>query len=105
MKALDDVLSELTLRAISDDYEDFATIIRDVTEWVTERGLIATREQILSALEKLTSDGYAQAFFLSAGPPGKAERVPYSPQSLDKLCFYVTPKGKNLARKFQGTWS
>jgi hypothetical protein len=105
MKELDQSLRELVLRAISDDYENFDRILEDVTGWAAERHFTPDRLSILRALEGLISDGYAQAYLLSSGPPGKAEAVMYSADCLDELWFYVTLEGKQLTRKLQKEWN
>jgi hypothetical protein len=91
-------LREYTLRAISDDYEEFERVLRDVTAFALQEGTTADRHATVTALEQLIADGYAQAYVLSAEPPGKAEAVAYSPSRLTALWFYVTPKGKQAAR-------
>jgi hypothetical protein len=105
MKDLDRTFREYALRAISDDYEEFEKILQDVTGWAAACGVTPDRSSTLRALEELIRDGYAQAYILSAVPPGKAEAVSYSLDRLDELWFYVTPKGKRLARQLHKEWS
>jgi hypothetical protein len=102
--SLMEMLSEFCLRAISDDYENFAKVLTDVASWTKERGVKANSESILSALEALISDGYAQAYILSSDPPGNAKAVSYSRDRLEELWFYLTPNGKQLAIQFREKW-
>ncbi len=92
-------LREYTLRAISDDYEEFERVLRDVTTFALQEGTTADRHATVTALEQLIADGYAQAYVLHADSPWKAEAVEYSPSRLTALWFYVTPKGKHAARE------
>jgi hypothetical protein len=105
MNDLDQMLREYALRAIADDYENLEKILQDVTGWAAERGITADRPRTVMALEALIRDGYAQAYCLTAGPPGKAEPVAYSAYSVNDLWFYVSPKGKQLAQTFQEEWT
>src|SRR5260370_19494133 len=95
---------EMTLRAISDDYENFEKIVEDVSNWCADRQLEAGRPAIKEALETLIKDSYAQAYLLTPDPPANAEAVKYSEAKLDDLWFYVTAKGKNLALSLRKKW-
>jgi hypothetical protein len=99
------ILREYALRAIADDYENFEKILEDVIGWAAESGITAGREATLKALEGLIRDGYAQAYFLSSGPPARIEAVGYSATSVDQLWFYVTAAGKELALQLAEEWS
>ena len=103
MKSLTQLLKEYVVRAISDDYWEFDWIVADVTGWAVERDIAVDRQRILKALEDAISEGYTQAYVLSGRPPYSTP-VDYSPAHLDDLWFYVTPKGKQLARQLQEEW-
>jgi hypothetical protein len=103
MKDLNQLLKEYVVRAISDDYEEFERVLADVTGWAVERGIAVDRQRILKALEDAISEGYAQAYVLSTKPPYSTP-VEYSPEHVDDLWFYVTPKGKQLALQLQEEW-
>jgi hypothetical protein len=98
------ILREYTLRAISDDYENFDKVVNDVLQWAAKGDIAADRSTIAAALEQLIRLGYAQAYFLSAGPPAKIEVASYSTDGLNELWFYVTPKGKRLAEELGTHW-
>ena len=100
MKDLHQIITEYALRAISDDYEDFERVLKDVSGWTAERGITVDRQAVVKALEGLISDGCAQAYLLSA----KAEPVDYSADRVDEVWFYVTSKGKELAGQFREKW-
>jgi hypothetical protein len=93
----------LVLRAIADDYESFDIIINSVSQWAASHG--GDHQSIKSALEQLIDEGYAQAYVLSSEPPARPQAVKYSDAALYDLWFYVTEKGKALAREMRDTWS
>lgn len=93
-------IKECVIRAVSDDYEEFERVLADVTGWAVERGVDVDRQRVLRALEDAIAEGYARAYVLSGTPP-YSTAVEYSAALLDDLWFYVTPKGKHLARELQ----
>ena len=104
MKGTEEMLREYALRAISDDYENFDRVRQEVTGWAAKYGIVPDDDAIQRALKSLLCDGYAQAYLRHADPPGKAQPVTFSEDSLHELWFYVTPTGKQLARLFQNQW-
>jgi hypothetical protein len=90
-------VKQSVLTAISDDYEDLDMVVNEVGKWGAQEGVSVTRQGITRALEELIGEGLAQAYVLSAQPP-YAEVVRFSVEDVDRLCFYVTPKGKSLVR-------
>lgn len=104
MPQVPQIVKQYVLRAISDDYETFDQILHDVTAWVAKRAEGVDRQIIIWALKELINGGYAEAYRLSSGPPGSADAVTFTEQSLDELWFYVTPKGKKYAKGFQKEW-
>ena len=101
MKDVNQVLKDSVLRAISDDYEDFDRVLVDVIGWAGEHGITVSPQAVLKALEDLISEGYAQAYSFTSG---KAKPAEYSSDCVGDLWFYVTPRGKQLARQFQEEW-
>jgi len=86
------------LSAIADDYEDLEIVSSEVTKWAKEDGKISVaREEIIRGLEQLIDEGYAKAYVLSPQPP-HAKSVPFSAEHIGELRFYITPKGKKLAK-------
>ncbi len=91
-------IRNFVLRAIADDYEDFEMVFSEATKWASEDGRIrVTREEVIRGLEKLIEEGYAKAYLLSSQPP-HAKPVPFSAEQIGGLWFYITPKGKALAK-------
>jgi len=105
MKDLNQFVRKHVLRSISDDYENFDRILKDVSGWAAEREASVDHQTALKALDELISDGYAQAYCFSTVPPGGAEEVSYSADRLDDLWFYVTPRGKRRAHELAKEWS
>jgi hypothetical protein len=89
------VLRDFVLEAVSNDYESFEQILEQVVRWSSDRGLSATRAEIIPILENAIRDGYVQAYILSAEQP-HTQIVEFSLDRLDSLWFYVTPKGKQF---------
>jgi len=99
-----ELVKECVLRAISDDYENLEKILEDVGVWLGERKALADDSTVIGALGALIDEGYAQTYDLSSHPLGEAKAVSYSAKMINELWFYVTPKGKKLARSFQENW-
>lgn len=104
MKDLNQVISEYVLRSISDDYEYIEAILEDVANWTSECGTTVDSNAVLKALEELIRDGYAQAYVLHSAPTARAEAVKYSSDRVHDYSYYVTPKGKRLARDLMEEW-
>ena len=94
MEQQDEVLKNLVLRAVADDYESLEKISEDIYLWASERSLKVGPRGILNALKDLIGEDYVRSYFLSAGPPGSAEMVSFDENKLHDLWFYVTPRGK-----------
>jgi hypothetical protein len=86
------------LSSISNDFEDFETVVSDVSRSTTEKGQNVTREKIIRALEEAIHEGSAGAYILSAVPSRITPTV-FSIGKIDKLWFRVTPKGKKLVER------
>lgn len=86
-------IKEYVLDAVSDDYEDLATIIAEVRAW-NEGNTDVDSPTILSALDQLIRDGYVQAYILSAEPVAGSVPTDFDPKYASELFFYVTAKGK-----------
>ena len=100
------VIKELVLEAVANDYEDFTYIEKDVQECASKYGAgkrAVSREEVLTALQRLISEDYVRAYNLSAAPPGKAVQAAFSVTAVDKLWFYVTPQGKSVVRKLENS--
>lgn len=104
IQGFNSVIKEYVLRAISDDYEEFERIFEDASGWAANRGIKANPENVVEALGQLISEGYARAYTFGTSRSRKPEPAEYSADSVDSLWFYVTPKGKQLARQLQEEW-
>ncbi len=89
------VFRDFVLEAVSNDYESIDQILEQVVSWSNNQGLIPTHEDIVGILENTIKEGYVQAYLLSAEEP-RIQVVEFSPDRLDRLWFYVTPKGKEI---------
>ncbi|MCI0639137.1 MAG: hypothetical protein L0Y70_08680, partial [Gemmataceae bacterium] len=96
MKNRDQVIREYVIRAMADSDEDFATIVTEVTQWASKKGMAVDRQTILKKLGEVIKEGYGQALAVSPERPNIAEPTEFSPERVDDLWFYVTPKGKKL---------
>ena len=82
------------LDSISNDYEDVATICREVTEWCAEEGLAVEQSEILNALFVLVKRGLAKVYIESPQVGGLVEWE--NPSIPVDSYLYVTPEGKRL---------
>jgi hypothetical protein len=99
MSDLNLILYEFVLEAVANDYESFECILKQVMQWATGQVLNVAREEVAEALRRAIREGDVQAFLLSPQPP-YSQTVEFSPDRLDDLWFYVTPKGKRLVAQF-----
>src|ERR1700722_17851640 len=92
-----DFIRDLLLNSMAEDYENLQIIIRDVTNWGERRHVRPTRTEVVSAIEKVIADGYAQSFLLSPRPP-HSTAVAFDLKRVDDLYFYLTPVGKKILK-------
>ncbi len=87
------------LSAISNDYENVGTI----DESLRFQGLksLVTHAEIDAALKELIDAGLAQACQVSPHPP-HTQKVDFHEKLVERLWFYVTPKGKELVKILDG---
>ena len=85
---------------IADDYEEFEWLLKCVNRWGAAHGIAVDRQTVLEKLGELVSESCATAYVYSETRQ-EFDPVEYSPERLDELWFYVTPKGKQLARELQ----
>jgi hypothetical protein len=90
-------LTDCVITIISDDYESFEIILEQTRRLAVSRGLNVTEAEVAEALRHAISEGFAKAHLLSPHPP-HSTRVEYSSEKLHELWFYVTPRGKNVAK-------
>jgi hypothetical protein len=93
-----DDLKFMVLEAVSNDFEEFETIVKDVQSWTSPNTEVPSEELIESAIMGAVADGDIEAHMLSAAP---AELVPatVSPETVRSLWFYVTERGKERVRQ------
>jgi len=101
MKGKDHTLSELVICAAANDYEDFETVVYEVTRWATERATAANRQTIFETLHEVINDGYVRAY-VYAQESAKFKPADCSLEDLDELWFYVTDKGKQFVTRLGG---
>lgn len=101
MKDQMEVIKRYVLEAVSNDYEPFDLVVRDVSTWGDENGFTIDASLVLRALEELIHAGYVEAYELHAEAHGRAEPVVYSPQRATGFWFYVTPNGKQAVRDIE----
>ena|SRR5438105_1547127 len=95
MKSGERILDDFVLEAMSNDYESFQCILDQVRKWSDEKGLSTSRGQVLEALQRVITQGYARSFSLSPHEP-YCYPAEFSLDRLDELWFHVTPKGREL---------
>jgi peroxiredoxin len=101
MRPRKQVIKELVLEAVANDYEDFTYIEKDVQERASKYGAgkcAVSREEVLTALQQLICEDHVRAYNLSAASPGKAVQVTFSATAVGELWFYITPHGKSVVR-------
>ena len=97
------MLHDLVLEAMANDYESFDCILDQVSPWATGRGVSVTRREVAEAVERAILDGCAQAYLLSPQPP-HSQPVAFSSDRLDDLWFHVTPKGMQRVKELETEW-
>jgi len=90
-------IKDCVITDIADDYENFEHVFTETKRVCGIRGLLVTEAEVANALRELIAGGYAEAYLLSPRPPHSA-KTDYAADRLTELWFYVTPKGKSLAR-------
>jgi hypothetical protein len=90
-------MRDLVMTCMADDYENLEIIMRDVTNWGEGRHVFPTRAEVVSAIEKVIADGYAQSFLLSPRPL-HSTAVAFDLERVDDLYFYLTPVGKKIVK-------
>jgi hypothetical protein len=90
-------LKDCVVSAASDDYEDFAMIMKDTESIASSRGLTIDAQEVADAVKRAIEEGLLEAFVLSATAPHSI-KVEYRADRLRELWYYVTPKGKQAAK-------
>ena len=103
MRDPNQTLKEDVLGAISNDFENLESIVDHLNYFAPEYGGAVDPQRIVNALGELVSERHARAYVFT----GKRSPEPttYSPQRVRELWFYVTPEGKQLAKRLQEEWS
>ena len=100
---------ELVLAAISDDYESVEIILKTINEWdrdrdpeswAARRAVPVSRPEVVSALQELTREGFAQAYIFS---DNETHAVDFREGEIADTWFLVTEKGINAVRQFLGS--
>jgi hypothetical protein len=100
---------ELVLDAIADDYESVEIILQTINEWdrdrdpeswAARRAVPISRPEVVSALQELTREGFAQAYLFSGD---ETHAVDFREGEVADLWFLATQKGIDAVRQFLGS--
>ena len=93
-------IKDCIVSILSDDYESFEIIMKGIKPLTDARGMAANEAQVAAVLATVIVDGFVDAYVLSARQP-YAVKVAYDPSRLDELWYYVTERGKAVAKGIQ----
>jgi hypothetical protein len=93
-------LRGFVLEAVSNDYENLETILKQVQPWALEEGSSISRSQVIDAIEWAINEGYAEAYLLFPVEPHVKEAA-FSRAELSDLWFRVTAKGKKFVEALE----
>jgi hypothetical protein len=88
-----EIIRNLILGDVADDYEEFDHVVKTVTSEAAERGISVDRQEILDKLGDLVNEGCVQSFLYLADQNSFAKVAEYSADRIDDLWFYIAPKG------------
>jgi hypothetical protein len=95
-------IKESVMMEIANDYEEFEWLLNCVNRWGAEHGIAVDRRTVLEKLGELISEGYATAYvYCERGQEFRPAE--YSPERVDELWFYLTPKGRQLVKQVEDT--
>ena len=93
MSDTSEVIKNLIMCDVADDYEEFEHIIESVSQWASERGIPVDRRMVLDKLGELIGAGYVGAYLYLPAQQAFAKSLEYSEALIAELWFYITPKG------------
>jgi aryl-alcohol dehydrogenase-like predicted oxidoreductase len=87
------LIRNMVMDAITNDYEDFTTIVREVRNWATEGGLQVEIGEVADALMGLIDTGLAKAYRLSSSSQTELEGRPDA-DALEDYYYLLTSEGR-----------
>jgi len=93
----DDFIKDYIITIVSDDYESFEIIMKDIKPLMDAKGMEASEAEVAAALATVITEGFVDAYSLSTRQP-YAVKVAYEPSRLEELWYYVTERGKASQR-------
>ena len=90
-------LRDCVITIASDDYENFELILEQTKNLAASRGVVTDDVEVAEIVKRLIADGLLEAYELSV-QPAYSKKVDYVPEQLHELWYYVTPRGKALAK-------
>jgi hypothetical protein len=85
------------MNAVADDYENLEYIVRWSTQQLKQKEIEVSSAEVVDALAGLITEGKVQVYELSPHAPHSTP-VDFSVKQADKLWFYLTPKGRQMAK-------
>ncbi len=92
------LIRDIVMDAIANDYEDFTTILQEVTTCTRERGLRIEREEVAAILVGLINNGLAKAYRLSACSQIEVEGRPEG-RVIEECYYLLTAEGTELVER------
>jgi hypothetical protein len=92
-------LMDCIVTVASDDYENFEIIFDQTRRMAALKGITVNEGDVAKAVAEVIADGLAEAYLLSPQEPHSV-KARYSPERLHEFWFYVTPRGKTIAKSF-----
>ena len=95
------ILREMVLSSVADDYESFELIEEQLARLAGEAKINFTADQLAAHLGDLIRDGLVRAYVLSPQPP-HVRVAEFSPERLDELWYLATPDGLKVVKAQEG---
>jgi hypothetical protein len=93
----DDFIKDCIITIVSDDYESFEIIMKDIKPMMDAKGMKASEAEVAAVLAMVIAEGFVDAYALSTRQP-YAVKVAYEPSCLEELWYHVTERGKASQR-------
>jgi len=98
MTGQNDDLKFMVLEAVSNDFEEFETVVKEIQSWTPPNAQVPREESIESAIMGAIADGDIEAYMASSAAAGLFPAV-ISPETVRSLWFYVTKRRKERVRQ------
>jgi hypothetical protein len=99
-----ELVDKLTLNEITDDYEDFARILRNVVSEGAVCGLTISPFEVEGSINRLIKRDLARAYVLSGHAAPKVFEGPVEGDLVDALYYFATENGRDLNMKGEEDW-